>query len=85
MAQKSGRTEQSGYQFKIRTPACKMSRKHLCTIDQQEEKSIEPVRAGVEENNKRIRKTHNYTEHARDKRTYIWYYKKDNGVTITLI
>jgi hypothetical protein len=55
---KTGRTEQSGYQFKkYRTPACKACPvKHLCTsrtggreIDRSE------YAAAVEENNKRYR------------------------------
>jgi hypothetical protein len=42
---KSGRTEQSGYQFKKYHPACKECPvKHLCTSRPAGEKSIRPVR-----------------------------------------
>jgi hypothetical protein len=62
---KTGRTEQSGYQFKkYRTPACKACPvKHLCTsrtggreIDRSE------YAAAVEENNKRYQENHNCIE-----------------------
>jgi hypothetical protein len=50
-------------------------------VDQQEEKSIEPVWQ-VEENNKRYQENPHYTERQRDKRN-IFGTIKDNGVTIT--
>jgi hypothetical protein len=49
--------QNSGYQLKNTEPQpAGMSQKHFVPLDQQEEKSIE---RSVEENNKRIKKTHN--------------------------
>jgi hypothetical protein len=65
----SGRTEQSGYQFKkYRTPLAKLSSKTIyAPVDQQEEKSIDQYAQGVEENNKRQEKPAIIPNTTRDK------------------
>jgi adenine-specific DNA glycosylase len=69
MAQESGRTEQSGYQFKkYRTPACKNCPvNHLCT-SRTAGREIDgaSMRKALKKITNAIRKTRNYTE--RDKR-----------------
>jgi hypothetical protein len=75
---KKGRTEQSGYQFKYRTPLQNCPVNHLCTragreIDRE-------VCRGVEENNKRYQE--NPVPNGR-RLTNIFGTIKNNGVTIT--
>jgi hypothetical protein len=80
---KSGRTEQSGYQFKkYRTPACKNCPvNHLCTsrtgreIDRSEY-------ADAVENNKRYQDPQLYRTR-QEINEHIFGTIKDNGVTIT--
>jgi hypothetical protein len=63
---KSGRTEQSGYQFKI-TPACKNCPvNHLCTSRPGREIDQTSMRKALKKITNAIKKTRNYTE--RDKR-----------------
>jgi hypothetical protein len=81
---KSGRTEQSGYQFKKhRTPACKNPVKHLC-LDQQEEIDQTSTRKALKKITNAIKKTHNYRTR-QEINEHIFGTIKDNGVTITLI
>jgi hypothetical protein len=64
---------------------CKMSRKHLCTVDQQVEKSIGASTQGVEENNKRYQENPQLYRTRQEINEHIFGTIKDNGVTITLI
>jgi hypothetical protein len=70
------------YQFKNTAPTLECPVKHLCTVDQQEEKSIgASTRKALKKITNAIKKTRNYrtrqeiNEHIRT--------IKDNGVTIT--
>jgi DNA-directed RNA polymerase subunit M/transcription elongation factor TFIIS len=61
---KSGRTEQSGYQFKNTEPSLQaISVQHFVPQDQQEEKSIRSYPQGVEKNNKRYQENPQCTKH----------------------
>jgi hypothetical protein len=62
-----------------------MSSKHLCTVDQQEEKSIGASTQGVEENNKRYQENPQLYRTRQEINEHIFGTIKDNGVTITLI
>jgi hypothetical protein len=85
MAQKSGRTEQSGYQFKkpnTRLQKCPVN--HLCTREQQVEKLTEanmpmPWKKTTNAINPQLYRTR------QEINEHIFGTIKDNGVTITLI
>jgi hypothetical protein len=67
MAQESGRTEQSGYQFKkYRTPACKLSSKPFITSRTSRSRNDRTSMRKALKITNAIKKTRNYTE--RDKR-----------------
>jgi hypothetical protein len=79
---KSGRTEQSGYQFKkYRTPFAKLSSKFI-PVDQQEEKSIGAVCKALK-NNKRYQENPQLYRTRQEINEHIFGTIKDNGYNHT--
>jgi hypothetical protein len=76
---KSGRTEQSGYQFKIQNLILQNMLQHLFVPTKtSRKKSIRQLRKALKKNKQTIRKTHNCTKHDENEVKQITKTNKNN-------